>query len=76
MKTRIITRGRVQLICLPENAQFPVGTTEVEVRVRGKERILSPVSWPWDSFFLAENTVSEDFLLERPSHEGEERESF
>ena len=76
MKARIITKEGKQFICLPEQAMFSAGTTEVEVRVNGQERVVSPVSERWDSFFLSTNTVSEDFLLERPSHDGEDRVEF
>jgi antitoxin VapB len=48
----------------------------VTVRTVGKERILSPVGNTWDSFFLTEEGVSDDFLTERASQEQDERESF
>ena len=49
---------------------------KVVVRVVGKDRVLSPVENTWDSFFLSEGGVSDDFMIERASQEQSERESF
>ena len=49
---------------------------QVNVRVVGKDRVLSPVDSAWDSFFFSEERVSDDFLEERASQEQAEREAF
>lgn len=54
-----------QTVNLPEEAQFPDGIKKVNVRTVGNEHILSPAEKTWDSFFLAEGDVSEDFMGER-----------
>lgn len=46
------------------------------VRIVGKDRVLSPVDNTWDSFFLSEEHVSDDFMEERASQEQSEREAF
>ena len=49
---------------------------QVNVRVVGKDRVLSPVDSAWDSFFCSKERVSDDFLEEPASHEQAEREAF
>ncbi|MCK5663960.1 MAG: AbrB/MazE/SpoVT family DNA-binding domain-containing protein, partial [Thiotrichaceae bacterium] len=61
---------------LPAETRFPDDVKKVIVRVLGKERILTPVENTWDSFFLSEDWVSDDFMSERASQEQSERESF
>ncbi len=72
----VFINNRTQAVRLPVGSRFPDGIKKVIVRVVGKERILSPVESTWDSFFLAENSVTEDFMVERASQEQQERESF
>lgn len=49
---------------------------KVVVRIIGKDRVLSPVENTWDSFFLLDDGVTDDFMQERASQEQPERESF
>lgn len=72
----VFETNRTQAVRLPADSRFPDGVKRVNVRVVGKERILCPVENTWDSFFLAEQGVSEDFLPERTSQEQPEREVF
>ncbi|MFT5716332.1 MAG: antitoxin VapB [Oleiphilaceae bacterium] len=46
------------------------------VRVVGNERILSPVNSLWDSLFISDNGVSDDFINERATQNQSEREAF
>jgi len=46
------------------------------VRVLGQDRVLSPIENTWDSFFLSEERVSEDFMTKRAAQEQPEREAF
>jgi len=39
-------------------------------------RILSPLDRSWDSFFLGDEGISDDFLPERASQQQPERESL
>lgn len=75
-KATIFMNNRTQSVRLPAEARFDESVRSVNVRIVGKERILSPVDNTWDSFFLSEESVSEDFLVERASQEQPERESF
>ena len=46
------------------------------IRINGKERILTPIENTWDSFFLSEEKVTDDFLTERAIQIESNRESF
>ena len=72
----IFVNNRTQAIRLPVDTRFPDSVKKVIVRIVGKDRVLSPVENSWDSFFLEENGVSDDFMTERASQEQQEREPF
>jgi len=72
----VFVNNRTQAVRLPVDSRFPENVKKVVVRVIGKDRILSPVENTWDTFFLSENGVSDDFMTERASQEQSERESF
>ena len=63
----VFINSRTQAVRLPADTRFPEDVKKVNVRVVGKERILTPVENTWDSFFLAEEGVSDDFMAERAS---------
>jgi antitoxin VapB len=65
-----------QAVRLPAEMRFPEYVKKVTVRAVGKERIISPFEHTWDSFFLSENSVSEDFMNERAPQIQSEREDF
>jgi antitoxin VapB len=72
----VFENNRTQAVRLPADSRFPEGVKRVNVRVVGFDRILSPIENTWDSFFLSEKTVTDDFMLERASQEQADRESF
>ncbi len=72
----VFVNNRTQAVRLPAETRFPESVKKVNVRVVGKDRILSPVENSWDSFFLSETGVTDDFMTERASQEQSERESF
>ncbi|MEA3467019.1 MAG: type II toxin-antitoxin system VapB family antitoxin [Thermodesulfobacteriota bacterium] len=72
----IFVNNRTQAVRLPVETRFPEGVKKVIVRVFGKDRILSPVENTWDSFFLSEEKVTDDFITERASQEQQDREAF
>lgn len=73
---KVINHNKSQLVELPPEAHLPDGITEVTVRVKGTDRILSTAANSWDSFFLQGTTVTNDFMNERTSQELQEREAF
>ncbi len=72
----VFVNNRTQAVRLPVGSRFPPNVKKVVVRMVGKDRVLSPVENTWDSFFLSEDGVSDDFMTERASQEQPERESF
>ena len=72
----IFVNNRTQAVRLPADTRFPDDIKKVNVRIVGHDRILSPIENSWDSFFLSEASVSDDFMNERASQEQSEREAF
>jgi antitoxin VapB len=72
----VFENNRTQAVRLPAETRFPKEVKKVFVRVVGQDRIISPMINSWDSFFLSENGVTDDFMTERASQEQSERESF
>ena len=75
-KGSIFTNNRTQAVRLPAETRFPDDVKHVNVRVVGKDRVLSPVKNTWDSFFQSEETVSDDFMVERADQTQSEREAL
>lgn len=72
----VFVNNRTQAVRLPTDTRFPDEVKQVNVRIVGKDRVLSPIDSTWDSFFLSEERVSDDFMEERASQEQAEWESF
>ena len=72
----VFVNNRTQAVRLPADTRFPDEVKQVNVRVVGKDRVLSPVDSSWDSFFLSKEGVSDDFMEQRASQEQSEREAF
>lgn len=72
----VFINNRTQAVRLPVDTRFPDDVKQVNVRVVGNDRILSPVDNMWDSFFISDEHVSDDFMKERASQEQSEREAF
>ena len=72
----VFTNNRSQAVRLPADMRFPDSVKKVEVRVVGLERIIAPAESAWDSFFLDEQTVSDDFMTERADQYQSERDSL
>jgi antitoxin VapB len=72
----VFTNNRTQAVRLPAEARLPESVKKVNVRVRGHERIITPVENTWDHFFKYGPQASDDFMLERGEQKGVKRESF
>lgn len=72
----VFVNNRTQAVRLPADTRFPEGVKKVTVRVVGLDRVLSPIENAWDSFFLSEDRVTDDFMCERATQEQQEREAF
>lgn len=65
----VFTNNRTQAVRLPAELRFSDSVKKVDVRQVGQVRIIAPLEQAWDSFFLAEEIVSEDFMAERASQQ-------
>lgn len=74
--TTVFNNNRTQAVRLPAEMRFPDSVKKVEVRSKGQERIISPVTSSWDSFFLGAVTATDDFMPERASQFQSERDSL
>ena len=72
----VFVNNCTQAVRLPADTRFPDDVKQVNVRIVGKDRVLSPVDNTWDSFFLSAEHVSDDFMQERASQKQSEREVF
>jgi antitoxin VapB len=72
----IFMNNRTQAVRLPADSRFPDDVKKVNVRIVGCDRILSPAENCWDSFFLSESQVTEDFMTERGTQTQADREAF
>lgn len=72
----IFLNNRTQAVRLPAKTRFPDDVKQVVVRVVGKDRILTPIEQTWDSFFLSDERVSEDFMNVRASQIQSDREEL
>jgi antitoxin VapB len=70
----VFFNNRTQAVRLPIDVRLPEGVQKVDIRVKGKERIIAPLGQSWDSFFLDGPTVSDDSLPERATQHQPERE--
>lgn len=74
--TTVFTNNRTQAVRLPAEARLPEDVKKVVVRIRGRERIITPIENTWDNFFLNGPALTDDFMDERGVQKPSERESF
>lgn len=72
----VFINNRTQSVRLPAEARFPDSVKKVNVRIVGQDRVISPVEQTWDSFFLSNERITEDFMTERATQEQSDREAF
>ncbi len=72
----VFINNKTQAVRLPAEVRFDINVKRVFIRVKGNERILCPVENSWDSFFLSDETVTEDFLTDRAPQTESVRETF
>ena len=72
----VFVNNRTQAVRIPLDMRLPEGVQKVDIRAKGKERIIAPLGQSWDSFFLGGPAVSEDFLPERADQHQTEREAL
>lgn len=72
----VFTNNRTQAVRLPADTRFPDHVKKVDVRVIGNERIIAPSESCWDSFFLGDLVVTDDFMDERADQQQDDREAL
>lgn len=72
----VFVNNKTQAVRLPVEARFDAQVKKVSIRTNGKERILCPVENTWDSFFLSNQPVTDDFLATRAEQTEATREAF
>ena len=72
----VFITNKTQAVRLPVEALFNENVKKVLIRRNGEERILCPVENTWDSFFLSDEKVTDDFLTERAEQIESIRETF
>jgi len=74
--TTVFTNNRSQAVRLPAEARLPDDVKKVIVRIRGRDRIITPIENTWDNFFLSGPSVSDDFMNERGVQKPVKREDL
>ncbi len=72
----VFINNRTQAVRLPAESRFPDTVKKVAVRVVGQDRVLSPIDRAWNTFFLSDERVTDDFIAQRASQEQQERETW
>lgn len=72
----VFTNNRTQAVRLPADVRLPEDVKQVSVRALGKERIIAPLQSSWDSFFMGDAEVTDDFMPTRATQTQAERESL
>lgn len=76
IEASVFMTNRSQAVRLPAEVRFSEEIKKLSVRVLGSDRILSPLNQSWDSFFLNDQAVSDDFMNEREIAFQPERETL
>lgn len=76
IEASVFMTNRSQAVRLPAEVRFSEEIKKLSVRVLGSDRILSPLNQSWDSFFLNDQEVSNDFMNEREIAFQSEREAL
>ena len=76
IEASVFMTNRSQAVRLPAEVRFSEEINKLSVRVLGSARILSPLNQSWDSFFLNDQAVSDDFMNEREITFQPEREAL
>ncbi len=76
MKASVFMNNRTQAVRLPAAMRFDEEVKTVNVRKVGVDRIISPETAIWDTFFVHPTRVTEDFMDTRDQGTQGTREAF
>ncbi len=68
LESSVFLNNQTQMVKIPPKVRFDKNIKKVAIRKVGNERIISPVNHTWDSFFLSDERVDDDFLAERETN--------
>ena len=71
--TRLFYSNRTQAVRLARDVAFPEGVENVEVRVVGDSRVISPVGGDWEYWLEQGTRVTDDFCERREQPEMQHR---
>lgn len=74
--TTIFRNNRTQAVRLPKAVAMPDDVHEVEVRVIGDSRVISPVGKSWDDWFNDWEPVSDGFGVDIDRASAQERDAW
>jgi antitoxin VapB len=63
--TSVFINDKDQVVRLVGEARLPEDIKKVAVRIRGRERVITPLENTWDNFFLNGLRVTDDFMNQR-----------
>jgi len=72
----VFTNNRTQAVRLPADMRFSEEIKQVNVRAVGNERIISPLTETWSSFFKSGVLATPDFMEVRELQEQAPREAL
>jgi len=70
----VFANNRTQAVRLPKAVALPASVKQVEVRVVGRGRLITPVGDGWDDWFDSLEPMGDDFLADRRQGTAETRE--
>jgi antitoxin VapB len=74
--TTVFISNRTQAVRIPTEMRLPPDTKRVEIRARGRERIIAPAGLSWGSFFIDGPAVTDDFMADRATQAQRAREGL
>ena len=72
----VFINNRTQAVRLPAELRFADEIKQVNVRAVGNERIITPLTESWDSFFTSVPPVSADYMATRANQVQPPRETL
>jgi antitoxin VapB len=73
IRTTLFHNHKTQAVRLPKAVAFPDGVTEVEIRVVGDSRVITPAGRSWDDWF-DQPDVTSNWMAERDQPDDQERD--
>lgn len=76
VRTTVFRNNTTQAVRLPRAVALPDDVREVEVRVVGESRVITPAGKGWDEWFDHGLRTEADFLADREQGAADERDAL